>query len=291
MDYTLLSFYRFFTVACPQEFASALDAKLRPLSPLGTILVSSEGVNGSFSVANADLPACLEGLRSVIAVDLEPRIMLAAYKPFRYWQVRVKPEIITSRTKVDPEHRPAPYVEPLELKARLDRGDDIILIDTRNAFEVKFGTFKGAVDPKLGKFTEWQERVKQFPEEWKDKPIVTFCTGGIRCEKAAPYLEAAGFRKVEQLKGGILGYFEACGSAHYEGDCFVFDDRVAVNGELEETPTSFCCHCQIPIYDPQMKQEFKIRERYCRDCGDYVPQHLHGRWQAFFEMKEANASA
>src|SRR5690606_16214755 len=124
-------------------------------------------------------------------------------------------------------YRESPRLPAQELKRWLDEGKDIVLLDTRNDFEVEVGTFKGAENLHIDSFRDFPAAVQEKAEAWRNKTIVTFCTGGIRCEKAAPFMENEGFQNIWQLDGGILKYFEECGGAHYEGDCFVFDKRVA----------------------------------------------------------------
>jgi UPF0176 protein len=148
-------------------------------------------------------------------------------------RVRIRKEIITLRVAdVDPSQVRAPAVAPAELKRWLDEGREVVLLDARNAFEVDAGTFDNALDLRLGSFGEFARAADRLDPSLKDKTIVTFCTGGIRCEKAAPVLLGKGFRHVFQLDGGILQYFEECGDAHFKGRCFVFDKRVTLDGNL-----------------------------------------------------------
>ena len=139
------------------------------------------------------------------------------------------------RPEIDPLRAPAPRLAPQELKRWLDQGRDIVLLDTRNQFEVDLGSFENTLALGLKSFSDFPRATQALPEELKGQPIVTFCTGGIRCEKAAPWLISQGFREVYQLDGGILNYFEQCGGAHFRGACFVFDQRVALDPALRET--------------------------------------------------------
>jgi len=148
--------------------------------------------------------------------------------------IKIKREIIALRLPgLDPAGRRAPAVAPAELKRWLDEGREVVLLDTRNAFEVETGTFRNAVHLGLKSFGEFPRAADKLDESLKGKTVVAFCTGGIRCEKAAPVLIQKGFRSVFQLEGGILQYFEECGDAHFNGRCFVFDERVALDGNLE----------------------------------------------------------
>jgi UPF0176 protein len=149
-------------------------------------------------------------------------------------RVKVKPEIVTFRQPdCDPANHPAPALNAATFKQWLDEGRDIVVLDTRNTFEFERGAFEGSVHLGNHNFTDFAQAVDAAPAEWKNKTVVTFCTGGIRCEKAAPFLQARGFKDVYQLDGGILRYFEEQGHAHYKGECFVFDEREALDPELK----------------------------------------------------------
>ena len=145
------------------------------------------------------------------------------------------------------EGRNAAYKAFSELKKWYQEKHDMIVLDTRNDFEVKLGTFENAMDLHIEHFREFSDAVDLLPADLKEKPIVTFCTGGIRCEKAAELMLQKGFKNVYQLDGGILNYFEKCGGDFYRGDCFVFDQRVAVNSELKETQAKQCFDCRTPL--------------------------------------------
>jgi UPF0176 protein len=197
--------------------------------------------------------------------------------------VIVKNEIITFKQDgIDVEKNPGARVSPEQFEQWLtENPNDVVVLDTRNEFEVGFGKFKGAKSFGLTSFTEFAKAAETFPEEWKNKKVVTYCTGGIRCEKAVPFLNQLGFNDAYQLDGGILNYFAQVGGEHWEGECFVFDYRVAVDVNLEETDSSFCCRCQAPIYDPNVKLSFSESERFCPKCQDTIPQHLKPRWLEF----------
>jgi UPF0176 protein len=147
--------------------------------------------------------------------------------------VKIKQEIISFGVEgIDPARQPAPRLAPEELRQWLDAGKPVTLLDTRNDYEVDAGTFRGALRTGIRRFRDFPAAVKQLPSEMKDQPVVMFCTGGIRCEKAGPLLLREGFREVYQLDGGILKYFERCGGAHYEGTCYVFDERTTLDAGL-----------------------------------------------------------
>jgi len=163
-------------------------------------------------------------------------------------------------------------MDPVELAVRqwLDEGREVLLLDTRNRFEVGLGTFKGAADLKITSFSQFPQATEPLLEKWKDKPIVSFCTGGIRCEKAAPLLLKQGFRQVWQLDGGILKYFERCGGAHYEGECFVFDKRVALGPDLEPTGTAQCYACQAVLTPAEQQSPDYVFGEHCPHCVNRV---------------------
>ena len=152
--------------------------------------------------------------------------------PFNRMLVKLKKEIITfHQPDFERTAHSAPQLPASELKKWYDEGREFIIVDTRNDFEYRVGTFRNAVNLKLHSFGDFAAATEQL-KNYRDVPIVTFCTGGIRCEKAAPFMAGQGFSQVYQLEGGILKYFEECGAAHYDGECFVFDKRVALDGEL-----------------------------------------------------------
>ena len=217
----------------------AIRAKCLELDLKGTVLIAPEGIN-LFLAAEADrIEQFLNWLRSDprFAALIEKR-QFSAEQPFKRMKVKLKREIVPlGVNNLSVAQNPAPRMTAELLKQWLDVGKEFILLDTRNRFEFERGTFTAAVDLNIGQFRHFPDAVEAKLSEWQDKPIVTFCTGGIRCEKAAPLMQKMGFRDVHQLDGGILKYFELCGAAHYQGDCFVFDERTALDGTL--VPTKF----------------------------------------------------
>jgi UPF0176 protein len=203
----------------------------------GTVLLSPEGINVFVAGESSAVDAFIQLLQSLAGLeDLQPKRSVSAVQPFGRMRVRIKKEIIAfGVTGIDPATKPAPKLAPRVLKRWLDEGKPILLLDTRNNYEVDRGTFRGAVAAGIRHFRDFPESVRRLPAAMKESPVVMFCTGGIRCEKAGPFMQREGFQNVYQLDGGILKYFEECGGAHYEGECFVFDEREGVDASLRAT--------------------------------------------------------
>lgn len=205
------------------------------LSLKGTILLSTEGIN-LFLAGSAEQ---IDSFKAQLALDkrfeaITYKVSLSEVQPFKRLLVKIKSEIIAfGIPEAHPTKTPAPYIDPHILKQWYLEQRDFIVLDTRNLYEVEQGTFENATHLDLDHFRNFpqavQEKLQSLP---KDKAIVTVCTGGIRCEKAAPYLITQGYQQVYQLAGGILQYFEDCGADFYQGNCFVFDERETVNPQL-----------------------------------------------------------
>lgn len=232
-----LSAYKFVPLDRLPERRDALR-ELCGRQPLkGTILLAEEGINLFVAGERAATDALLALLRSWPGLaDLTPKESLSETQPFGRMLVKIKREIIAFGVEgIDPSRAPAPRLAARTLKQWLDEGRAITLLDTRNNYEVRAGTFRGAVPADIEHFRDFPAALRALPASLKSHPVVTFCTGGIRCEKAAPLLQREGFSEVYQLEGGILKYFEECGGAHYEGTCFVFDEREGVDSALQAT--------------------------------------------------------
>jgi UPF0176 protein len=208
----------------------------------GTILIAEEGINFFLAGSADDVRGFVDWLRSDARfADLAPKESWSDTQPFRKMLVKVKTEIIRmNHPSIRPAEGRAPAVTPETAKRWLDQGHDdegrpVVTLDTRNQFEVDAGTFKNTINWGITKFTEFPDAVQAHLDELQDKTVISFCTGGIRCEKAAIYMRNAGLPHVYQLEGGILKYFEEVGNDHYDGGCFVFDERRAVGADLSAT--------------------------------------------------------
>ena len=223
--------------------AKSLDLK-------GTVLLSTEGINLFVAGTPAEIDSFFLKLDSYDEFHQLPRKdSLSDHQPFTRMLVRIKKEIISMGCEhIKPHENTAPHLAPETFKKWYDENKDMVVLDTRNDYEVNLGTFKDAIQLDIKTFREFPSAIASLPEEIKDKPIVTFCTGGIRCEKAAELMQQEGFNNVYQLDGGILNYFEKCEGSHYDGECFVFDKRVAVDSQLQETQTTQCYACRMPLH-------------------------------------------
>lgn len=234
----------------------------------GTILLSTEGINLFLAGAREDIDALIAVVRSIPGLEkFQAKFSESDHQPFNRMLVRIKKEIIAFGVEaVNPANYTSRHLPAATLKQWLDEGRPITLLDTRNDYEVKLGTFRNAVTIQVDTFREFPAAVARLPEDLKKQPIVTFCTGGIRCEKAAPYMEMQGFENIFQLDGGILKYFEEVGGAHYDGECFVFDHRVGLDPSLRETNSTICFHCQAPLEDEEQQDPRYVEGISCPYC-------------------------
>lgn len=249
-----------------------IKAKLKPfcieLGLKGTVLLANEGVNIFMAGTRDSIDMFARSLPEFGLPSIPFKESPSDSQPFKRLLIKIKAEIIAmGQPQIEPEKFTAPYVDAKTFKEWLKEGKDMIILDTRNDYEIHLGKFKDAVDLNIRNFRDFPEAVKQMSDSDKKKTVVTYCTGGIRCEKAAPYMIEAGFDDVYQLDGGILKYFEECGSEGWEGECFVFDKRVGVNTKLEETDTIQCFACRKPLLPEEVQSpDYKLGES-CPNCA------------------------
>ena len=260
--------YKFVPLDNLEDRRNQLKSYCLELGLLGTILLSPEGINMFVAGEPAAIEQLLEHLRDHSEfADLEAKRSYSDKVPFRRMLVRLKKEIIPCGIEsIQPEQKTSPKLSAKELKEWLDQGRKVRLLDVRNKYEVELGTFEGAEELDLGHFRDFPEAIERMPEDAKSEPLVMFCTGGIRCEKAGPVMEEAGFKEVYQLDGGILKYFEECGGDHYDGSCFVFDGRVALDPELNPTGNLLCFACQAVLTAEDVTSGKFLFGEYCPKC-------------------------
>ena len=274
-DILNIAAYKFITIDDAAALRPSFLAICQQLALKGTILLTPEGIN----LFLAGLPEAIESFLGWLRndrrfTDIVVKRSLSAVQPFNKMLVKLKAEIITMKLPlIAPEKGRAPAVDPATLKRWLDQGHDdggkpVVMLDTRNAFEVDAGSFNDTVDYRIEKFSEFTEVVAQHRDELAGKTVVTFCTGGIRCEKAAIHMQQIGFDSVFQLEGGILNYFEQVGAAHYHGDCFVFDQRTVLNPALAPVAAVvICAACNASVTErEQLSMQFQVGQR-CPNCA------------------------
>jgi UPF0176 protein len=273
MNIVNIAAYRFVSLDDLPRLRTELKGRCLSLQLKGTVLLAPEGINlflagGADSVAtfiagmNADARFCGMGYKHSTSAE----------QPFNRMLVKLKKEIISMGVPaINPAEQPAPALAARTLKAWLDAGRDVVLLDTRNQYEIRLGSFRTATHLDIDTFRSFPDAAAQLDESLKDRTVVTFCTGGIRCEKAAPLLKAYGFKRVFQLEGGILKYFEEVGDAHFNGECFVFDRRVALNGRLEDAGTVQCFNCLSPVSLEEQRSAAYVADVSCPHCAKGKP--------------------
>ncbi len=234
-----ISSYKFISLEDLPSLQTAIRKVCVEAGLKGTVLLAKEGINLFLAGEEAAVRQVIEWLRKDPRFgDLRTKDSWSEEQPFQKMLVKIKGEIIRmNHPTIRPQEGRSPSVSAQKLREWLERGQDeegrpILLLDTRNRFEVGYGTFKGAIDLGIQRFSELPQAMEPHIEEWKDKTIVSFCTGGIRCEKVGILMRELGLEHSYQLQGGILQYFEEAGDAHYEGGCFVFDEREAIGADL-----------------------------------------------------------
>lgn len=263
--------YQFARFADYKEQQAPLIAFCKTHKVKGTLLLAQEGINGTIAGTREGIDAVVAYLRAIGPFNnLEYKESFAKTLPFMRLKVKLKKEIVTLRAPAaDPLQMVGAYVQPKDWNALISRAD-VMTIDTRNNYEVMIGAFKGAVNPETDSFSDFKKYAEENLLPHKDKPIAMYCTGGIRCERSTAYLKALGFNEVYHLKGGILKYLEEVPVEHslWQGECFVFDQRVAVKHDLALGSYDQCYGCRMPISDQDKKLPQYLEGVHCHHCYD-----------------------
>lgn len=275
--------YKFVTLDNFEQLRQPLLDEMLRLDVKGTLLLAKEGINGTVAASRESIDALLNWLKR------DPRLADISYKesydeenPFYRTKVKLKKEIVTMGVEgIDPKRVVGTYVKPQDWNALIS-DPDVVLVDTRNDYEVGIGTFKGALDPKTKTFREFPQYVRDNLDPAKHKKVAMFCTGGIRCEKSTAYLKEQGFEEVFHLEGGILKYLEDVPATDslWEGECFVFDNRVTVNHQLEKGIYDQCHACRRPITEDDKAHEHYAAGVSCHQCFDEYSEEQRERFRA-----------
>ena len=285
--FKVAALYKFSQIDNPLEVQIYLKKILKNLSIYGTILVGNEGINGTIASRDKkNLNKALMYLKNLKGFkDLDIKFSNSKKKPFIRLKIKLKQEIVTIGDKsIDPTKNVGEYVNPEDWNSLIEE-ENILLIDTRNDYEYSIGSFKDSVNPKTQKFRDFPEWLKgqNFTQEDKNsKKVAMFCTGGIRCEKASSLMKNEGFKKVYHLKGGILKYFESVSKENslWDGECFVFDDRVSVKHDLSVGDYGMCHGCRMPITETDKISQKYIQGVSCPNCFDQTTEEQKSRYMS-----------
>ncbi|MBP0022128.1 MAG: rhodanese-related sulfurtransferase [Cyanobacteria bacterium SBLK] len=280
MSLIVAAFYKFVSLPDYRKKQTEILPFCQEQGIKGTILLAEEGVNGTIAGSREAVETVLAFLRSDFRfADLEHKESRTTKQPFERLKVKLKREIVTFGVpEANPSDRVGTYIDPQEWNAIITH-PDVTVIDTRNDYEVDIGTFKGANNPQTRSFREFPDYVRTHLDPEKQPKVAMFCTGGIRCEKATSYLLQQGFSKVYHLKGGILKYLEEIPPEEslWEGECFVFDDRVAVGHGLEQGQYEMCRSCGHPISEADKESDRYQEGISCPYCFDSLTEEKRSR--------------
>ncbi|MGS2724395.1 oxygen-dependent tRNA uridine(34) hydroxylase TrhO [Porticoccus sp. GXU_MW_L64] len=269
--YVVCAMYKFVTLENYQQLREPLLATMEANRICGTLLLAREGINGTVAGSRKGIDALLHWLQqqpNLAGIDYKESC--ADNKPFLRTKVKLKKEIVTMGVEgVDPKKVVGTYVKPQDWNALIS-DPDVVLVDTRNDYEYQVGTFKNAINPNTTSFREFPQYVKDNMDPAVHKKVAMFCTGGIRCEKSTAYMKEQGFDEVYHLQGGILKYLEDVPAENtlWEGECFVFDERVTVNHHLERGQYDQCNACRMPITKADQQSDKYQRGVSCPHCYD-----------------------
>jgi UPF0176 protein len=292
MTQVIAAFYKFVTLNDYTDRRQPLLNICHHHQIKGTILLAAEGINATISGTRSSIDAILTYLKAdPCFADLEHKESIAEKPPFDRLKVRLKQEIVTfGIPTTNPTETVGTYVKPQDWN-QLIADPDVIVIDTRNQYEVEIGTFKGAIDPHTDSFTQFPEYVANNLNPEQHKQIALFCTGGIRCEKATSYLLNQGFETVYHLQGGILKYLEQVPAtdSHWEGECFVFDDRVAITHGLAPGTYQLCWGCGNPISPAALSSPHYEPGICCDRCYQTItPEQRASRTERWRQLQQEN---
>jgi UPF0176 protein len=279
------TFYKFFKVDDLVALQDQLYSICNKDNVMGTILIANEGVNGTISAKPREIEKTLISIQKDDRFsEIEIKYSSTNKQPFHKMRVRLKKEIVTiGLPKINPNKTVGTYVKPEEWNDIIS-DPDVILIDTRNKFEIKIGSFKNALDPRTTSFRDFPEWVKKFKQDKTNtnKKIAMYCTGGIRCEKASSLMKEEGFNEVYHLQGGILKYLEQVEKEKslWEGECFVFDDRVCLTENLEVGSYKMCFACRMPITEDELNDDRYEEGVSCLYCYDKTTKDKKERFES-----------
>ena len=279
--FSVAAFYKFTPLTQLEVLQVDLLNYLKDLNIKGTVLIAGEGINGTVSGS----PQSIEVFRVFLAnnnllSERDFKISFSDFLPFPRLKVKLKDEIVTiGDAKVNPQKNVGTYIDPKDWNEFISQ-EDVLVLDTRNTYEVSIGTFKGAIQPDTTNFREFPKWVEEKANIPKDTKIAMFCTGGIRCEKASSFLIEKGYSNVSHLQGGILNYLESIDEKNslWSGECFVFDDRVALNHQLDKGSYDLCHGCRMPITDDDKDSLKYVRGVSCPNCHDHKSEDQKKRY-------------
>lgn len=279
--YVVSAFYHFTRVKDPSELRRSLLPLLARYQMLGTILVAQEGINGTIAGTRTHTDAFFAAVRKDIRFsELSTKESFCEEPPFLRTKVKIKAEIVTmGQPDLDPQTQAGTYVRPEDWNALL-QDPEVVVIDTRNDYEVDIGSFQHAVNPNTTSFREFPDYVAEHLKEAKGKKIAMFCTGGIRCEKSTTYLKSQGFDQVFHLEGGILNYLETVPeeASLWQGACFVFDERVAVDHQLKPAGFHQCHACRRPLNETDVLRASYHPGLSCHHCEHQLTDDQRARF-------------
>lgn len=275
MNIVVCALYKFVSLENFESLREPLLQTMLEHEVRGTLLLASEGINGTVAGSRAAIDTLLAYLKSDARLaTLDYKESFSAENPFLRSKVKLKREIVTMGVEgIDPRRTVGTYVKPQDWNALISN-PEVLLVDTRNDYEVQVGTFEHAVNPNTTSFREFPQYVKEQLDTQKHKKVAMFCTGGIRCEKSTAYLKEQGFDEVYHLQGGILKYLEEVPKEEtlWKGECFVFDDRVTVNHDLQQGRYQQCNACRRPVTEEEMQSEHFEQGVSCPHCYDSVSE-------------------
>tara|TARA_B100001105_G_scaffold253457_1_gene247068 strand:+ start:815 stop:1726 length:912 start_codon:yes stop_codon:yes gene_type:complete len=281
MLHSVISFYKFVKINNPKKLRKSLLDLLLNEDVVGTFLIAKEGINATVSGSDISLKKIIKFLDKQKGFnDIEYKHSCSIKRVFKRLKIKVKDEIVAlGKKEIDPSKTTRNYIEPRNWN-KLIADPDVLLIDTRNTYEIKIGTFLGAENPNIKNFRDFPNFVKKKLNSKKNQKIAMFCTGGIRCEKASSYLLEKGFKDVYQLKGGILKYLEqnTKKNSRFKGECFVFDERVSVNKKLKNGRYQQCYACRMPISKDDISSIHYKKGISCPHCFSKTSKRQKNRF-------------
>ena len=278
-SFKVMAFYEFAKIDNTSFIANSISLYCKQENIRGTVIIAPEGINGTLAGFISSIDKFAEFITSLGFKNLNTKYSIAEIMPFYRLKVKEKKEIITMLgSSIDPSTPRGEMVSPNEWNELINQTDTII-IDVRNEYESNIGSFNNALKPNTASFLEFKNYIDEKLSDSKDKNIAMFCTGGIRCEKASYYMKSQGFEKVFQLKGGILKYLEDIDeqNSFWEGECFVFDNRVSVTHELEKGTYDLCRGCNNPISSEDKKTNKYEKDVSCPKCYDSLSEDKKNR--------------